>query len=454
MAGEARRAAARRAPRAALLALLTAATLLLAACGGGSGTPAGDAKGNAPAPAASDTTVAQGGAAPAGGAAGAPAPETARQVRAVSPTQGTLTTQRSTSVTIDPGKEAQVAAGASGRVRSVRQREGAQVKAGEVVVQLDDANARLQLDNARIALESARVNLSKAQKASGEGTTQAQAALDTAKANLDIAQTQADTGRQLFDAGGISQTDLKGLEAQLAQAQAAYQQAQDAVARSQRSGTEDLELLRLQVQQASNQVDQAQRAVDEASIEAPFAGEIADLAVEEGEFVAAGSRVFRLVADEGQLAHFQVPPTDAQRLTQQGIVYVRYGGLDYAAQITRTSEVPGASRLVALTASLYPSQHHIPTGTVAQLQYEIPLANGSLLPASAVQTTNGTTTVLIVDAASGTPTAVRTPVEVLGEAGGQAAVAGLPDGARVIYPVPADLRAGTPVQVVPGETTP
>jgi hypothetical protein len=43
---------------------------------------------------------------------------------------------------------------------------------------------------------------------------------------------------------------------------------------------------------------------------------------------------------------------------------------------------------------------------------------------------------------------VQRPVSVLAESGGQAAVQGLPEDARVIYPAPADLRSGTRISVI------
>lgn len=373
-----------------------------------------------------------------------------RQVRTVSPVAGTLTTTRSTSVTIEPAKQADVAAGATGRVAEVLKRQGAMVAAGDVVVRLDASAARSQAQNARLALSTAQVNLEKANNASSEGTQQAEAALRTANANVEVLQRQVESGQQLFQAGGISANDLAGLQAQLAQAQGAALQATDSVAKSNRAGGEDLALLRLQVDQAQNQVRQAERAVGDASITAPFDGEVAALMVEQGEFVATGSPVFRLASNDRQLARFQVPPADAGGLVKHGEVHIRYGGLDYAAHITHSSELPGTSRLVEITAELYQASTRIPTGTIAQLNYTVDLATGPQLPAAAVRTDGDSSTVLIVQDGIATKRSVRPVAEV----GGTVVIEDLPADAQVIYPIPADLRAGTPVAVTPGEGAP
>lgn len=379
--------------------------------------------------------------------ANTPAPAPARQVRAVAAQPGTLTSQRSTSVAVEPSQEARVAAGASGRVEAVLKRPGSRVAAGEAVVQLETENARLQRDNARLALESARVNLASAESASREGAGQAEAALRSAEVALELARKRYQEGQQLVAAGGMAANDLAALESQLAQAEAGYRQAQDALARSGRAEEEDVALLRLQLEQAQNQLEQAERALAETSITAPFAGEIAEVMTEVGEFVAAGSPVFRLVSSARQLARFSVPPEDAAQLQREGLVQIRYGGLDYAAQIVRSSEVPGdASRLVELTAMLYEAQTRIPTGAVAQLSYTVTLGEGVIVPSGALSSAGGESAVLVVE---GEEARVRRqPVRLVAEAEGQAAVAGLEPGQRVVYPLPSDLRDGARVVVM------
>ncbi len=426
-----------RAARRSLTPLLLALMLIpLAACGGRNASKSSAASTAAP-------TAAQTASGPGAGS-------DVRKVRVFQPRQGALTAQRSASVTIDPSRSSMVAAGTSGQVAAVLHREGATVKAGETVVQLDTTSLKLQVQNARTALESANVNLSRAEQSAKDGLAQAQAALEAAQQNLALAQKQVDDGHNLFAAGGISATDLQSLQAQLAQARSGYQQASDAVNKAGRAETEDLQLQRLQVQQAQTQLDQARHTLDEASITAPFDGQIADMRVAEGEFVGTGSAVFRLVSTTTQLARFNVPPQDAQQLSDKGLVYVSYGGLDYAAKIIRSTTVTGSSRQVELTASVYASKHPMPTGATGQVNYQVTLASGLLLPSDALKTDSGESTVLLVKDG----VATQTKVQLLAEVGGTAAIQGLTAGAQVVYPVPSDLLAGSKVQVVGGATSP
>lgn len=372
-----------------------------------------------------------------------------RQVSTAVAQLGAVTTSRTTSVTIEPARDAQVAATASGQVERVLVREGAAVAAGQVVIQVDDANLRLQVENARIARDTAAINLAAAQRASGEGVEQARAALTAAEANLDLARRQYEQARQLYEVGAVSATELAGLEAQLAQAQSAAQQARDAVARAERVDTEELELRRLQVQQAENQLAQAQRALADAQVRAPFDGSIAQVNVEEGEFIAAGSPAFRLIDDRRQRARFSVPPQDAQALLSQGLIHIPFGGLDYAAQVTDSSDVPNQARLVEMTATIYEASTRIPNGTVTPMSYQVPLAQGVTVPLGALRYSGAQTLVFAVVGGR----AEAREVVVLAEGDGLAVVEGVAQGAIVVNPLPADLISGSPVTAIGGTTS-
>jgi multidrug efflux pump subunit AcrA (membrane-fusion protein) len=415
------------ASRWGLLALAAALTLLLAACG----SPAAEQPG-------SETPVAS-----------API-ESARQVRVEVAAEGVLTATKQASVTVAAAKESRVAAGASGRVESVLARPGSRVEDGEAVIVLASENQRTGLTNAQLALESARINLQSAERATSTGIEQLQAQVRAVENNLAIARQQYDEGQSLFGAGGIAQTDLSALEAQASQAESAYLQARDALDRSLRASDEDLALLRVQVQQAENGVVQARDALAETRITAPFAGEVVDVLVEEGEFVGAGNPVFRLVGLDDQVVTFSVSPEDALLLQQRGTIVVRYGGLDYSAEIARATRPEQQPRLVSLSADLYPAETPIPNGTVAELRYEVELGRGVLVSSSALSAEGGRTYVFVVEGDS----ARRREVSVLAESGSQAVIEGVEIGSAVISPRPLDVREGTPVQMVGEASTP
>jgi HlyD family secretion protein len=370
--------------------------------------------------------------------------ETVRSVRVIIAEEGTLTAQKSATVTIEPKQESSVAAGATGRVEQILKREGQRVEAGETVITLDDDNANLQVQNAQLALDSAQINLEKARRATTEGGNQLELALRSAQTNYDVLKKQYDESLALFEVGGVSQNQLGQLSAQLTQSESALVQLQNSVAQNQRAGGEDLSLLELQVGQASTALQQARDALGETSITAPFAGEVSEVFTEQGEFLAAGSPAFRLVSSDEQLGTFSVPPSDAQRLLAQKDVTFRYQGLDYGATIVRTNAAPNNQRLIDMTAELYPSENPIASGSVAQLNYTLEEGKGVLIPAGAVTSESGQNYVYAVLDGKAT----RQAIQVAEEVSGQAAVVGLDAGTQVVFPLPNDLRDGALVRVL------
>ncbi|GIW24886.1 efflux RND transporter periplasmic adaptor subunit [Meiothermus sp.] len=362
------------------------------------------------------------------------------KVRVIEAQNGTLTTTRTTGATLTPARESQVGATASGKVLEVRVTEGSGVAQGQVVLRLDPVNAQTALRNAELALEQARVNLERAQRSTSGSLAPLQASLESALANLQVAERRYREGKQLFAAGAISQVELTGLEAAYNQAKAAADNARENLARAQRASSEDLALLRLQVQQAQNQLAQARRAVADTEVRAPFAGVVAEIFVNPGEFVSAGQRAFRL-ADTSQLeATFRLPPEEAAVLPLGSRVDLIYGGQTYPATLTKSSKIPGTDRLVELTAR---PQGALPPGASAQLRYTLTLAQGRLLPAGALRTEGRSTFVFVVQEGK----AVRTPVRVLGDTGTRVAVEGLGN-QPVVFPVPSSLSDGDAVEVV------
>lgn len=362
------------------------------------------------------------------------------KVRVVQPARGVLSTVRTTGAILSPARESQVGATASGKVLEIAVGEGSQVAQGQVVLRLDPANAQIALRNAELALQQAQVNLERAQRSTAGSLAPLQASLESAQANLQVAERRYREGQQLFQAGAIAQVELIGLEATYNQAKAAFNNARENLARAQRASSEDLALLRLQVQQAQNQLSQARRAVADTEVKAPFAGVVAEIFVNPGEFVSVGQRVFRL-ADTSRLeASFRLPPEEAASLPMGRKVELIYGGRSYPATLIKSSEVPGTDRLVELTAWV---EGVLPPGASSQVRYALTLAQGILLPAGALRTEGRSTYVFVVQEGK----AVRTPVRVLGDTGTQVAVDGL-GGQPVVFPVPSSLSDGDAVEVV------
>lgn len=424
--------------------------VLLAACGDGGSTSDGGA---APAAGTGGTPGGAPGAATAAPAGRAGTAAVERAVRVVQVQEGALTTTRRAAATVRADRESRVAAGASGRVAEMAAREGSTVAAGDVLVRLDDAQPRRALDNAELAVAQARIQLERARHAQDEGVAQARAAARAAEASLELAVRQLDEAEALLAIGAVAASDVQALRAQRDQAASAAVQARDAVARAGRGADEELALLELQLRQAEVQEAQAREALADAVVRAPFEGEVAELFVEVGEFVGAGSAVARLLGTGPQLVSFTVPPEDAPLLEAAGRVVLASGGRELEATVERVERQAQQTRLATVTARLSDDAARLPSGGVGEVHYDVALGRGLLVPSGALTADAGRTYVFVVRDEAGGAVAVRTEVRVVSETGNQAIVEGVAAGALVagtpvVSPRPLDVRDGTPVRVV------
>lgn len=359
------------------------------------------------------------------------------QVRVVEARLGVLERTAKVTVSLQADKDSLVAAGASGRVQKTLA-PGSRVAPGEGVVFLDPTPFQEALAQARLALAQAEANLERAKNQISGNRPALQAQLEAAKAQLEAARRRYEEGKALLAAGALAPLDLKALEAQYRQAQSAYENAKEALERLERG--EDLRLLALQVEAARLQVRQAERNLKETTIRAPFAGEVVEVYVKEGEFVGAGSRAFRLATTDRLLAKAYLPPEEAARLTPETPFRIRQNGKEVPARLLRKTELPGQNRLVEVV--LKPEAPLTPGP--AEARYPEKVAEGILLPAGALWVEEGGAAVYLAEGDK----ARRLPVRLLAQEGGRVAVAGLEEGALVVHPVPEGLRDGDAVEVV------
>ena len=382
---------------------------------------------------------------PANNLDAAPAKTTTLDVTAVRGQAGTLTVQRTATATIEAQRDSQVAAKTGGTVQAVPVREGQHVSAGQVVVQLDDTQARQALQTARLQLQQAQITLDQTRTTSGQATSALQAAVTSAQATLAQAQSGAQSAESLYRLGGISLADVQAARAQLAQAQSGLAQARNTLSQNGRSAQSSVPLQEANRQSAQAAVSQAEENLTRTAVRAPFAGTVATIAVEVGEFAAQGSAVFRLVDPGSIRAKFSVPSGDAPALADGTRLNLSYGGVNYVAVVSGSPGIAGSNRLVPVTARVEGGDK-LPVGATAQARYRNTLGRGVLLPSGAVQVEGGQNTVYV--AAQGK--AVQTPVTVVAESGGQVAVSGIAPGTQVITPVPASLQGGAAVRVTSG----
>jgi HlyD family secretion protein len=375
--------------------------------------------------------------------------DTSTPVNAVLTSSGALGTTRAVGATLTAATDSNVAAEASGRAIRILRREGELVKANETIVQLDDASAREQVQNAQLVVQTASINLSTAQKQKPETLAQAKRSLEAATASLEAAQRTFKANKRIFEEGGLSRVEFSNTQASLSRAQAEERGARDAVSRAERAGTENIALLQVALEQSQASLEQAQRQLRLTSIKAPFAGRIVEVVPNVGEFVSAGSKVFRLVDTSSLRAKFNVPSNEAAKLPVGSGLRVVSAGKKFEARVASSANAPGQNRLVALQARFVAGQalENLGVGALVQVRYDLKLAKGALVPSGAVGSENGQAFVWAIKGDK----LKRANVTVLAESNGRIALAGIPGGVQVVYPVPSGLQPGGKVRILGGK---
>ena len=415
-----------------------AAFLILAGCSGQTGTAT--AAGSQPGAAARPATGAQGSASGGAGQAGGRRFATIT-VQAIIVKSAPLVTDNNTAGTVTAVTQSQVAAQVSGVVARVLHRQGDWVTQGAPVIQIDAAALTLAVHNAQSALDNAKINLTMGQQTTAGSEPKLTSQLESVQNALTSAQKNYDSQKALYDLGGISSSALDIAKSQLGQAQANVQGAQLALDQNSTAETQNIAQLKLAVDQATNQLAIAQLNLQNATIRAPFNGQIAVVNVTPGMYLSLNSPSFLLVSTEKQI-NFTEPPTDSPNFKVGDSVLFTIGGKSYPVRITQTPSAP-INGVVPMTASV-PASVSAAYGTVGTISYKLTLGTGPQIPLAALQSRADSNFVFTIQNGK----AVEAPVIIVAEAGTTAIVQGVNAGDQVIINPPPGLLAGSTVQVL------
>jgi membrane fusion protein, multidrug efflux system len=196
-----------------------------------------------------------------------------------------------------------VVARVGGYVDSILFEENQHVKAGQVLVKLDDRDYAIKLEQALAAQRGANANINVSQSQ----ITATAANISTARANVDAAKVRVWQANQdykrfanLIQDGSITQQQFDQVKAQRDAAEAAYQAAQGQYnAARQQVGT-----TRSQLVATTTSIDQRQADVDFArlqlsytTLKAPVSGIVSKKNIQKGQLVQAGQSLFSIVND-------------------------------------------------------------------------------------------------------------------------------------------------------------
>lgn len=238
-----------------------------------------------------------------------------------------------------------------GYVAEVLVSDNQRVEPGQVLVRLDDADARAKLAEAEASLAAlvAAVGNVDARAAQEQALIASRAAaVNQARAQAGLADAQVNRYAALQSQGWVSQQRIETERAGAQSAAASVAQAQAALVAEQRtagvlSSTRQQSLAA--VEQARAAVEQARIRLDRTIIRAPAAGVVGARGVRPGQFVRTGGQLLSLVplGDTYVVANFKETQLDRLRLGQT--VHIKadaFPGLDLTGRIDSFAPATGS----------------------------------------------------------------------------------------------------------------
>jgi len=249
----------------------------------------------------------------------------------------------------------------SGTVARVLVREGARVAAGQLLVQLDDAEERAQLAQAKAVLSQAEAGLT--------GMVELRESVAAAQLrSAEVAFKRADAGfvrtRRLVEAGATAADRLDAATQDL-EAARSQRDIAEAQARAARGGGTDRRTAEAALEQARGAAAAALARLEQTRILAPAAGRVLTRDVEPGDAVQPG-RVLLTLAVDGPTQLVAVPD-------EKDVARLREGQLATASADAYPGETFPA-RVTYVAASIDPAQ-----GTV-EIRLDVDSAPPYLLP--------------------------------------------------------------------------
>lgn len=272
----------------------------------------------------------------------------------------------STNGKIEPINSFEAHAPAPATVNKVLVAEGDHVKAGQLLVKLDDAEARSQAAHALAQLRSAEAALS-GTKAGGtqEELLTIRADLTKAQAERDEAQRNLQATQKLQQSGGASPAELEAAQSRVKKAEADVQLLQGKL--NGRYSSPEVARVEASAAEARAAYAAAQELLHHSNVTAPFAGTVYQLPVKPGGYVNGGDLLVQVANLEKVRVRAFVDEPEIGRLAKGQKVEIKWDAIPGRTWDGSLTRVPTSVTMVG-------------TRTVGEITSEIDNSDRKLLP--------------------------------------------------------------------------
>lgn len=265
-------------------------------------------------------------------------------VRAAPVVRGSIRSSISTNGKVEPIENFEAHAPIGTTVKHVLVNEGQHVKKGQLLVQLDDAEARSQAAKALAQIRAAQADVhAVASGGTREEVLTLDAQLSKALAERDTAQRNLEALQHLQQQGAASPGEVKSAQDQLTRADADLKlleqkkkerYSQPEIARAEATQTE-----------AQSAYAAAQDILRQLQIRAPFDGEVYSLPVKQGGYVNPGDLVLAEADLSKVMVRAFVDEPDIGRLAKGDPIEVTWDAIPGRTWHGRVSTIPSVVKL-------------------------------------------------------------------------------------------------------------
>ncbi|WP_312440259.1 efflux RND transporter periplasmic adaptor subunit [Janthinobacterium sp.] len=218
-------------------------------------------------------------------------------------------------------------------VAKVHAKLGQQVRAGELLLELDERAVVLAIDSIREQLAQQENRIAALTLELSQKRKQTASAIELLQLDLEAARVRLARSQTLRKAGGVSAEDLLTAELNVRRIEIQLRQQREQIDDNQRVTSINIEGARLQKNILQKQLAQQQQLSDQTRVRAPFAGMLTQLMDEEGASVGNG----QLVAKVSELNNYKVEASlsdfHARALGAGQAVLVEQGNVRLAGRV-------------------------------------------------------------------------------------------------------------------------
>jgi HlyD family secretion protein len=250
----------------------------------------------------------------------------------------------STNGKIEPVNNFEAHAPVSTSIRRVLIKEGDSVQKGQLLVVLDDADARAQAARAQTQLRAAKAELGATERGGNqEELLDLEAQLVKAGTDRDSAQRNLDALRKLERQGAASAGEVRDAENTLARADAQL----TFLRKKQTKRYSNAELARVAAQgtEAQASYDAAQDVLAKSNVRAPFNGIVYSLPAKQGGFVAAGDLLLQVADLRNVMVRAFVDEPDVARLAPGNPIEITWDAVPGRVWRARVTSIPSTVKL-------------------------------------------------------------------------------------------------------------